>query len=78
MARVDIDPNERDKEPLQLESLLDCPECDTTFDYVFTAPDGVFEREDLVDAPTATVECPSCGHQWEATWEGWLSHEDAG
>lgn len=78
MARVDIAPEDRDKEPLRLEGILDCPECECAFDHVFTAADGVFEREDLIDAPTEEVECPACGHVWAATWEGWLSHEDAG
>lgn len=77
MARVDLDPEERDKHPLQLTNLLDCPACGTTFDHVFTAPEGVFDMEDLVDAPQETVTCP-CGHSWEAEYEGWLSHEDAG
>lgn len=80
MARIDVPKEDRDREPLQLSSLLDCPECQTTFEHVFTAPEGIFEREDLIDPPTAQVKCPNphCGEEWFAEWEGWTSHEDAG
>jgi uncharacterized Zn-finger protein len=78
MARIDEDPDTRDQAPLVLENMLDCPECDTTFDHAFTAPPGIFYKEDLVDAPREEVKCPNCGHKWEAEYEGWLSHEDAG
>lgn len=78
MARVDEDREERDQEPLKLESILTCEECDVDFDHVFTADEGIFEREDLVDAPVEEVTCPNCGLSWEAEWGGWLAHEDAG
>lgn len=78
MARADVPPEERDKHPLQLESIIDCEACDAPFDHVFTCPPGIFEAEDLVDAPAEDVTCPNCGHVQHAEWGGWLSHEDAG
>jgi hypothetical protein len=80
MARIDEDPDERDTAPLTLTQVLDCPECDTPFDHVFTAPPGVFYSEDLEDPPTETVTCPNpeCNHSWEETYSGWTAHSDAG
>lgn len=78
MARIDQRPEDRDRQPLQLDSIVTCPECETDFDAVFTAAEGVYEREDLIDAPVQRVVCPKCGHAWDAEWEGWLAHEDAG
>lgn len=80
MARIDEDPDQRDKTPLQLEAILTCPNCLTDFDYVFQAPEGIYYKEDLVEAPTSVVRCPNpeCGHEWTAEYEGWIAHEDAG
>lgn len=78
MVRQDVAPEDRDQQPLQLSAVLDCPDCGTTFEVIFMAPDGVFDAEDLVDAPTSEVECPSCGECWTAEYPGWCLHEDAG
>ena len=78
MARADIPRGERDTAPLQLPNLVDCEECFATFDVVYIAQEGVYDMEDLVDAPVMEVQCPACGHTWEREWEGWLAHEDAG
>lgn len=78
MARKDEAPEDRDQQPLLLSSLLDCENCEMTFDEVFQAPDGVFEVEDLIDPPSKEVVCPSCGHDWVAEYGGWHEHESAG
>lgn len=78
MARIDEAPEDRDKGRLQIDRLLDCAECGSTFDHLFTCPPGVTEVEDIIDAPVEEVECPDCGHKWQAECELWLSHEDAG
>lgn len=78
MARIDQVPSERDQHSLQLDVLLDCPKCEETFDFVFQAPEDVYDLEDLIDAPEAVAECPKCGHKWKAQYEGWVAHEDAG
>lgn len=77
MARQDEDPALRDSAPIQIDNILECPQCSIEFDHTFTAPDGVFEREDLIEAPEEDVSCPACAHTWRATWEGWLAHDDA-
>ena len=78
MARVDESRDERDRSPLLLSGIVDCPECDTPFEWVFQAPEGVYDKEDLTDAPVEEVECPECGHRWTEEWGGWVAHEDAG
>lgn len=78
MARVDTNPEDRDREPLVLSALVDCESCETTYDAYFHFPSGVYEREDIIDAPIETVTCPSCGHQQDEQWPGWTAHADAG
>jgi len=63
---------------LILSCMFDCEECDTTFDHVFKAPEGVHEVEDLVEAPEEEVTCPGCGDVQVREWQGWMAHEDAG
>jgi hypothetical protein len=77
MARPDLDPEERDTTPLQVTQIVTCPVCGEEWDHVFTAPDGVFEAEDLTDPIVAAVKC-SKGHVFEVEYTGWLHHEDAG
>lgn len=78
MTRVDQEPEDRDVIPLQLPNVVDCEECGAMFDVVYTNPDGVFDLEDMVDAPEMDVTCPECGHTWRRPYEGWLAHSDAG
>ena len=78
MARKDLEPAERDRVPLTIEELVECPRCFTLFDEVFQAPDGVFETEDLEDPITKLTTCPACGHEFIATFDGWIVHGDAG
>jgi len=77
VARVDEPPEERDSHPLLLDALVDCTYCGLSFDVVFEAPEGVYEREDLVDQPEMDVTCPACGTIFHATYTGWTEHEDA-
>lgn len=78
MARADLPPGQRDR-PLQLEQLVDCPECGATFDHVFTCPPNIIDKEDLVEAPIEVVVCPNdrCGHRFTAEYEGWTIHDEA-
>lgn len=78
MARADQEPEDRDVTPLQLENVVDCENCGAMFDVVYTCDDGIFDLEDLKDAPEMVVTCPSCGNAWNRPWEGWLAHSDAG
>jgi len=78
MARVDEAREDRDKHPIQLPAMVDCPECDTVFAVVFTAQEGVFDLEDLIDAPVMVVTCPGCEYAWTQDYEGWIAHSDAG
>lgn len=78
MARIDEDPEDRDKAPLRLTGVFDCPECDVTFDHIFVAGEGVYDTEDLIEAPVGEVECPSCGCTWMGEFGGWVAHGDAG
>ena len=77
MGRHDLDPEDRDREPLQLAQILTCETCLIDFDHVFTAPEGIFDSEDIVDPIREEVTCPN-GHAHTYTYEGWLHHEDAG
>lgn len=62
--------------PLQLVCMFDCEECDTTFDWVFTCADNVYEIEDMTAVPTDEVTCPGCGDTRTRAWEGWSQHQD--
>lgn len=77
MARQDMERAERDSHPLQLPAIVTCPECSVDTDVVFIAPDGVFDMEDLTEAPQMTIK-GYCGHNFLAEYEGWIAHEDAG
>ena len=44
MARKDLEPAERDRVPLTIEELVECPRCFTLFDEVFLAPLQVSSR----------------------------------
>jgi hypothetical protein len=78
MSRKDLEPEERDLVPLQVESIITCPRCSTEFEAVFQAPDGVFELEDLEDPIEQRFSCPNCGLEWVAIYDGWIVHGDAG
>jgi transcription elongation factor Elf1 len=78
VARVDVDPEDRDQEPLVLEAIVACPRCGFETDAVFNSDPGVYELEDLTDAPEAAVNCSECGQSYIATYPGWTIHEDAG
>lgn len=75
--RYDLDPEDRDKTSLKLPAVLDCPECNVPQDHVFDAGEGVYDMEDLEEAPEELVTCVSCGHTWLASYEGWTIHTEA-
>lgn len=56
--------------------LVDCPECDATFEVEF--PTDLMDKEDLVEAPETEARCPApgCGHVWPVEYEGWTSYSD--
>lgn len=78
MARIDENPDDRDRRPLQVAGFATCPECQADIEVVFTAPEGIFEVEDLSEAPKKVVHCTNCEHDFDAEWGGWVAHEDAG
>lgn len=80
MARVDEEPEDRDQTRLRLPALLDCPtsHCRTTFEWVFVAPEGVYDSQDLSEPPEDEVECPACHTTWVQEYEGWAFHTEAG
>lgn len=77
MARRDLDRDERDAAPLVLSQLWDCTKCYATQDVFFTAPDGVFEAEDMLEPPTTTVTCPKCGFTEDAEYTGWSVNDES-
>jgi ferredoxin-like protein FixX len=77
MARVDEDPEDRDQEPLRLSQLVDCAMCKTTQEVEFVAPEGVYEAEDLTEAPETTHTCVNCGYEAEVTYAGWTNTQEA-
>lgn len=78
MGRKDLEPEERDLIPLQVESIVTCQFCDTDFEVVFQAPEGVYEVEDLEDPITQAEKCPACNQEQVVTYDGWIVHGDAG
>lgn len=77
MARVDEDPEERDQEPLRLSQIVECAMCETMQEVEFVAPEGVYDLEELTEAPETTHTCVSCGYEAEVTYSGWTVHEEA-
>lgn len=77
MARIDEEPEDRDQAPLRLSQLVDCGLCGTTQDVLFEAPEGVYDLEELEEAPETTHTCVSCGHAAEVTYSGWTIHTEA-
>lgn len=62
-------------ELLRFSANVDCPECGSTFEQIWT--DDSMTVEDMVDAPVATAHCEECGHEWEAEYEGWMIRSEA-
>lgn len=77
MAKADRGPEEQDR-PLVLSSFVECPRCELLQEVDFVAPEGVTETQDLVEALSMPVQCPGCSKRFQAIWEGWSAHEDAG
>jgi hypothetical protein len=78
MGRKDLEPEDRDRDPLTLVSVVECPVCACEFELVFEAPEGVYEVEDLTDPPVSRGPCPACGDDGPWVYDGWTVHEDAG
>lgn len=77
MARVDEAPEERDQQLLRLSQLEECPTCRTLQQVEFEAQPGVYELEELVEAPETTAECEHCHTEWDVTYSGWTTNEEA-
>jgi uncharacterized protein (UPF0212 family) len=60
---------------IQLTAYVDCPECGTTFDGVWT--DDSIDIQQIVETPVATFTCPGCGASFEAPYPGWMSWSEA-
>jgi hypothetical protein len=76
MSRRDLDPEDRDKASLVLSQLHDCV-CGETFEVDFTAPDGVFEAEDMLEPPITSVVCPACGRAQAVSYSGWSVNDES-
>lgn len=74
MERVGQEPDDA----FRVSGVFECPGCGADFDVLFDPQEGVYEREDLIDAPEMDVECPGCGTKFHVVWGGWVAHEDAG
>lgn len=61
---------------LTLQTLLDCPACDLTFDAAFNVPTAD-TLDELADPPDAEQVCPACGHEWVAEYPGWAHVNEA-
>jgi uncharacterized protein (UPF0212 family) len=73
----DSDAVARDEEShLRFSELVDCPQCATTFEGVFT--DTSISVEDIVDPPRGRHTCPACGVRWESEMTGWTFFSEAG
>jgi hypothetical protein len=77
-VRKDLEPEDRDTEPLTVEAVVTCSVCSFEFEMVFQAEDGVFETEELEEPIEQQGECPSCGAESMFTYDGWTVHGDAG
>jgi hypothetical protein len=51
--------------------------CKTTQEVEFVAPEGVYEAEDLTEAPETTHTCVNCGYEAEVTYAGWTNTQEA-
>jgi hypothetical protein len=78
MGRKDLEPEDRDLVPLQVEAIVTCKYCGTDFEVVFQALEGVYEVEDLEDPISQIEKCPACNTTQVATYDGWIVHGDAG
>lgn len=63
-------------QPLYFTEFVDCPRCDTVVDGIFT--DDSITVEDIVDPPTGSHACPTCGHAWTSDMTGWTLFTEAG
>ena len=77
---TDSDLNRESDDFIDLVQFVDCEICEAPFEVRFRTPardeDGLADLEpgDLV----REVECPNCGYVFEAAYEGWLMHGEAG
>jgi uncharacterized Zn finger protein len=77
---TDSDLNRESDGFIVLAQFVDCEECGATIEVRFQTPaqdeDGLADLEpgDL----TQEVECTNCGHVFEAAYDGWLMHGEAG
>ncbi len=61
---------------LSFTALVECRECGTL--YEGTWYDDSQTAEDMVDAPEAYLECPSCEHVQLEAYPGWMNVSEAG
>lgn len=78
MARVDEAPEERDQHPLVLSQLEECPNCAELQEVTFQAAEGTYDLEDLIEVPEGLATCIACDFEWDVSYSGWVSSEEAG
>jgi hypothetical protein len=60
---------------MQLTAILDCPECEASFEGQWI--DDSIDPEQRDEAPVQGQECPN-GHRFEAAYPGWSWFTEAG
>lgn len=60
---------------MRLTAILDCPECDVSFDGEWN--DDSMDPEQRDDVPVQVQQCPK-GHRFEAEYPGWSYTSEAG
>jgi hypothetical protein len=60
---------------MQLTAILDCPECEVSFEGRWS--DDSMDPEQRDEAPVQAQQCPN-GHQFDAEFPGWSWTTEAG
>lgn len=76
---TDTDLNRSADQFIVMTQIVECPECDTTFDGTF--PTEARDEDGLTDLEAgefgAGQTCPNCSHEWFEVFTGWTNYGDA-
>jgi hypothetical protein len=76
---TDSDLNKVTDKNIVVTELVDCPECDVSFDGTFVL--SAKDQDGLTDVDPEqeySQTCPSCSHVFDAPITGWMNYGDAG